>query len=381
MTKSRARRRHYVALGLEPSPRRQTVQNAAVSVLSTTFLVIRLGDTSPTPTDITARWAIGLFVACSLLATLGAARLWYTINQVVRLSAEPDLAPAEAERATDAEPLIAPSQPPPVVLFETPPTLFRRVGRRRRVTATANVLGGQPLQIVYLRLFANRARQDCFERGAWREFGYVHLLSDAEFVAPSELARLRRKGRLDELFVTSERQLLDHLDAAPTGPEQWDWWSWYGQYPVRAALCHDAFWKKAVAVLLHQADLVVLDLSGFDLSARGTLYELQQVVNTVPAHRTVLLADPKSDIDFLTTQIKSAWSTMAEGSPNIGIAPRTLHGYVIDYFRDVHDKDGHVVGRQLHASRSETRWLMRQVQDRLVAAADRLDSVCDQRRV
>lgn len=370
MSKSDPRGRHYEARDLVPDARGQTFKAAGVSALATAMLVLHLANASPTQTNVTIGWVLGGFVAYVVLATVIAAHRWYTVNQVVRLSAAPELAPTEPDLAPEPEqgPPIAPPQPPPLVLFETPPMLFKRVGPCQRVTAAANVLGRDPLQIVYLRLFANRARQDSFERGAWREFGYVHLLSDAESVAPSELARRRRTGQLDELFVTSERQLLGQLDAAPVEPESWSWRSAYGQYPVRAMLCHDGFWKKAVAVLLHRADLVVLDLSGFDQAAQGTLYELQQVVNTVPAHRVVLLADPKSDIDFLTTQVKSAWSSMAEGSPNIGTATRTLHGYVIDYFRDIHDKDGQVVDKQLRASRSETRWLMRQVQDRLAAA-------------
>ena len=90
----------------------------------------------------------------------------------------------------------------------------------------------------------------------------------------------------------------------------------YGAYPVIGLLCHGRFWKAAVDRLLDQADLVVLDLSGYRSKNQGTRHEIEAVINRVPIEHVVFLADPKSNLGFLAEQLHDAWSVMRPGSPN-----------------------------------------------------------------
>lgn len=316
--------------------------------------------------------------ALTVLAALYNARRWATQRRIVRMSRDPALRsllpPVEAEPAGS----FAPPQPPPDVRFERTPRFFARLPPRRRVTRERNVVGGPPLAILYLRVFDNRPRARTFARGAWREFGPVHLLRSAASVAPGELVRYRRAGRLDELFVSSPAQLARQLAEVPAEPQPpgLRWlptiagssvltFDRYGAYPVRSALCHGEFWTTALDELVARADLVVLDLSGYHRRFRGTQFELQRIVDTVPVGKVVLLADPFSSRRFLAEQVVLAWERMAAGSPNAGAGPRQVQGYVTDWYLDEVDERGAVLRRTLRASRTQSRWLLARTQQGL----------------
>jgi len=76
------------------------------------------------------------------------------------------------------------------------------------------------------------------------------------------------------------------------------------------------FWRTAVDQLLASVDLAVVDLSGYTDAHEGTQHELQRIVDRFPIERTVLLADPSSNVKFLVDRIHVMWSAMSEGSPN-----------------------------------------------------------------
>ncbi len=57
-----------------------------------------------------------------------------------------------------------------------------------------NVVGRHPLSILYLRVFENQPRARTFVRGAWREFGYVHLLRSATAVDPATFRKAKRRA-------------------------------------------------------------------------------------------------------------------------------------------------------------------------------------------
>jgi hypothetical protein len=231
------------------------------------------------------------------------------------------------------------------------------------------------MNIVYLRVFDNRPRARTFARGAWREFGYVYLLRNASAVSLTEL--LRRRSDPD-FFIRSEAQLRAELDRAPTAPQPVGWrrisgiagstvlaYDRYGGYPVRTPMCHGDFWKTALDVLLERADLVVLDLSGFHTKFQGTQFEIQRLVDTIPIHQVVLLTDPKSNRRFIQEQVKLAWEHMDARSPNVGTGQREILCYRIDYFLAYEDEHKNTTRTELRASRTQTRSLLRDAQDRL----------------
>jgi len=331
-----------------------------------------------------------------LLATVVNGRRWRLARLVRHLSDDPDII-RSMPRASAAEILPRARLIPPISVEQRKPREFPRPRQLRRVTSAGNVIGARPLSIAYLRLFENDARNRTFMQGAWREFGYVHLLRSAASVTPGEYWRAKRTGGVAGLFLTSMSQLTIRLNAAPPPPERRLWhaftdiapwairvWDRYGSYPASRYLCHGTIWKAAIDELLRRVDLVVLDLSGFGPKNRGTEYELLRVIDRVPVERIVFLADPRSDMKFLCDQIQASWHRMAAGSPNSGTTPKTAYLTVTDRYRITQPPQVTVPGPsprtvttrpqgppqvRLVASRGQTRRLAAAVQERAGGAA------------
>lgn len=224
-------------------------------------------------------------------------------------------------------------------------------------------------------------------QGAWREFGYVHLLRSATSVTPAEYRRAKRSGDFSSFFIASRDQLLTTLNEGSVqkkgrcrlesiGPATIKTRDRYGSYSVGALLCHGTFWKAAVDELLDRMDLVALDLSGFLPENVGTHYELQRVIDRFPIEGVVFLADDQSNARFITEQLQTAWSHMAAGSPNAGHDPKTALVVRTDSF--VHDRattvqsipgaPGQPPMQQTQTTEVRTRLVARRADTRRVAA-------------
>jgi hypothetical protein len=300
--------------------------------------------------NITAAAAIGLGLIWLTLAIVNGRR-WHLGRVVERLSKDPALAEYLPDAQLSREPragLIPALEIDDRSMRQTPkpPHLWR-------VTATHNVVGEQPLSIVYLRMFENQPRTRTFIQGAWREFGYVYFLRSAKSVTPREFRQARQTRDVAGLFISSQDQFAARLSRPPTAPSGGYWHSfknigpqtirvrdWHGSFPPQTFLCHGTIWKAAVDMLLDRADLVVLDLSGFMPDNLGVRYELQRVIDKVPIERVILLADRRSDRNFLRGQIQHAWEQMAAGSPNSGRQPRVARLAITDTYRQIRQVQG-----------------------------------------
>ena len=333
----------------------------------------------PRPSSTVPDWAIlaGTGLAVLLIASAVVnGRRWRTMRQIVRLSRDPALGPAlPPGQVVTSGPFVR--TPPPLrVQIVRPPRFRQRPGPLRRVTETSNVLGRPPLSIVYLRVFENQPRARTFVRGAWREFGHVHLLRSAAAMSPAQFRAVRRAGALGPLFVSSPEDLRTRLDRAPTEPQRPGWhrldtvagstvWAFdrFGAYPVHSVFCHADFWQTALDHLLARADLVVLDLSGYRTKNKGTQYELQRIVDTYPVSRVVLLADPWSNVRYLEGEVRAAWQRMDVRSPNARLGSQTVPLALTDYYLEVETQPAGRGGPAptqtlLKASRAQSRWLL-----------------------
>jgi hypothetical protein len=349
-----ARYRHTAAIRTEPS---KGVATLGCLVALTIFVVVAFaamrygtpgwprqlrlpGPPPPRQWLSSIFWGAGAFAAIALMAALTNGRRWATARRVRRMSEDPALAPYQPQRLEVATRRAR-------VIGRLDVGWYRdrlpRLPQLRRVTLGANVLGQPPLRIAYLRLFENQPRIRTFMQSAWRELGHVHLLRSASSVTPAELRSLRRGREGDLRFIDSPGLVHAHLDrrrdavdnrriAAIRGVGPSTIWTFgrYGGYRPRALLCHGAFWKDAVDILLGCVDLVVLDLSGLTEQNAGTLHELRRILDRVPLQRVVFLADPHSNLSYLGGLIGRAWNQMAEGSPNAGPAPRRIEVFRTD---------------------------------------------------
>ena len=245
-------------------------------------------------------------------------------------------------------------QIPPLGWDDRRPRTVPGPPRLRRVTATRNVVGSRPLSIVYFQTFENQPRARTFLQGAWREFGYVYLLRSAASVPPAEFRQSKRsRGNFTGLLIQSAEKFAAELARPPSGPSRKRWqvfknvsprtvWvrDWYGSYPPRTFLCHGRIWKPSVDMLLDQADLVVLDLSGMGPGNQGVRYEVQRAIDRIPIERVIFIADRRSDRNYLRAEIGHAWSQMASGSPNSSARPRVGRLAVTDSYRQIQQQQG-----------------------------------------
>ena len=323
--------------------------------------------------------AVAGFICVVLLAVaVHQLRLWRIARRVRRLSDDPRLValrPVDDVVAPGARSAVV----PPLEVHFIEARKLPKVRSKQRVTRGRNITGRPPLSIVYLRLFDNQPRIRTFIEGAWREFGYVHLLRSADAVTPSEYRGARRSGDPGGLFVSDRETMLAALARAPVEPLRKGRHKLqriaatkirvrdrYGSFPVRAVLCHGAFWREGVDLLLDRADLVVLDLSGFTERNLGTRYELQRVIDRVPMERIVFLRDQLSKKRYLQFEIQRAWSQMAADSPNAGVAPRWAAVANTDWFHESSSsRDSGPSTTRLVARRSETRRLAARAQARV----------------
>lgn len=399
MASRRAGLRQRSVLFLEPSRRAATIGYSIVACLAAAGVVVmaaHLYTKNPWPArlrpsgDIPDRSRLiaeGVAVGIAVLALVAAfinARRWRIARVVERLSNDPamrSLMP-DTEQMLPSSNVARVSGPPLEVRFIKPRRLPRPRGLRR-VTATSNVVGLPPMQIAYLRLFENQPRSRTFVQGAWREFGCITMLRSAATINPTEYRRIRRSKNLGGIFIDADSELMANLTAT-VAPLRKGWHTFrnvapttirvrdrYGSYPPNAMLCHGAYWRRAVDFLLNRADAVVLDLSGLTPKNRGTLHELQRVIDRFPIERAVFLADQRSNRGFLESLIREAWALMEVTSPNNSPRVQTVRVAITDrYVRIVQqDQSGQTTNVQtkLVAHRAETRRLAASVNKSLVA--------------
>jgi hypothetical protein len=84
------------------------------------------------------------------------------------------------------------------------------------------------------------------------------------------------------------------------------------RYPINDVYCHGDSWQLAVQQLAPEADAVLMDLRGFTRRNRGCVFELTELVRTVPLDRVVLLADRTTDLVAVEEIAGAAWRQRAE---------------------------------------------------------------------
>jgi hypothetical protein len=383
-----------IVVHLEPSRALTTIACAIMVVLFTAAAVALLvhpldewkgakflPDVDLETATVIAVSAAGFIAWLCLVGAIVNGRRWRISRWAIRMSNDPTLG-FLPDPEWSVSSIRATTIPPLEVNIVKARKLPRPHERRRRVTMDSNIVGRRPLKIAYLRLFENQPRIRTFVEGAWREFGYAHLLRSAAAVTPAEYRWARRSGNPLALFIRSPEQLdaeLARQRVEPYGKGRYRFKSIgpktirvrdrYGSYPMRPLLCHGSFWKAAVDTLVDTVDLVVLDLSGLNRDNAGVLYELQRVVDRVPIEHVVFLIDQRSKKRFIAEQIQATWQQMADGSPNAVSTPKIALVVITDYIARSQSPQGQGQVNSVHvklvARRRQTRRVVDRAQDRV----------------
>jgi hypothetical protein len=150
----------------------------------------------------------------------------------------------------------------------------------------------------------------------WLRGGSISLIAGPDLVSttvePHEFLGFVG-GRLSRQFVRDEADLdqrLNRLDPLPD-PD--------GRHRVNEFFCHADTWQSTMRVLADRSDAVLMDLRTFSPTNQGCLFELQQILESVPLPRIILLVDASTDHAFLERTLRSLWEDLSAGSVNAAL--------------------------------------------------------------
>jgi hypothetical protein len=147
----------------------------------------------------------------------------------------------------------------------------------------------------------------------WRYLGPVRLIGGPDLayatLEPYEFFEFL-SGRLARAFIKDRNDLDGRLleNKAIPDPD--------GLFRIEDFFCHDDTWKMTVSRLARKADAVLMDLRGFMSKHRGCIFEIEQLITSVPLQHIVLLIDRSSDVSLLKQILQRAWHTIPTDSPN-----------------------------------------------------------------
>jgi hypothetical protein len=170
-------------------------------------------------------------------------------------------------------------------------------------------------RLLLLRVFgapsARRRLLDLLDE-SWRHVGSVDIVVGVD-VAVQTLGAVALQdfllGRIDRQVVTSTADLDARADGTPRAALD-------GRYPVNEFLCLANVWQTVVARLADAADVVLMDLRGFQASNGGAAFELSLIVQRVPLSKIVLMMDDGTDAGHVAGVVNRAWAARPPLTPN-----------------------------------------------------------------
>lgn len=88
------------------------------------------------------------------------------------------------------------------------------------------------------------------------------------------------------------------------------------RWRVTELFCGNDAWRAAVLGLMARSDLVAMDLRDFGPNNQGCIFELQSLMDLVPANCLALLVDGSTDREFLQTTLDELLTHVPPTSPN-----------------------------------------------------------------
>jgi hypothetical protein len=206
--------------------------------------------------------------------------------------------------------------------------LFKSVLRlaNARFRASMSNQEHHPVLLV-LRVFALGKRSEAlFEALSrpWRYIGSVSLIA-GEDLALSTVAPHRFldfvSGRLARLFIDSDSTLARSISAFDHRRDA------DGRFRINDFFCHADTWQAVLRRLIARTDVVVMDLRNLSSGNAGCVFEIRELLDTVPAERLVFIVDRTTDQAFLEQTWRDACKHLHADSPNRGIAAPALKPY------------------------------------------------------
>jgi len=176
--------------------------------------------------------------------------------------------------------------------------------------------------LLVLRVFKQDANvaalfDDVVER--WRSVGNTVLIAGTDLVDHTlDAADLFDfiDGRLAARFVQRAADVPQRMAAFEWLPDA------EGRWRVNECYCHDHGWQVALAALVQRADLVLMDLRGFQAHNAGCRFELGVLARASHLTRVVVLTDDHTDLSIARADAagappgRFAWIDLGASTPS-----------------------------------------------------------------
>jgi hypothetical protein len=170
--------------------------------------------------------------------------------------------------------------------------------------------------LLLLRVFALGGRSERLFHALskrWLRAGGIAMIAGPDLVTstvePHEFLDFVG-GDLSRQFVRGSDDLEQRVRTMDRGPDP------DGRYRVNEFFCYADTWKDTMRRLAAGADTVLMDLRSFSPSNQGCIFELQQLLDSVPLERVVFLLDETTDGALLKQTLRDAWVRVRAESPN-----------------------------------------------------------------
>ena len=151
----------------------------------------------------------------------------------------------------------------------------------------------------------------------WRYIGNVRLIAGTDLafstVAPHQFLAFV-SGKLSQLFIRDGT-------AVDRGLAEMDTWrDRDGRFRLNDFFCHADTWQSVLVRLVRSTDVVLMDLRSFSATSSGCVFEIKELLNTVPLPRLVFVVDGTTDNAFLRKTVEETLGELRPESPNLGAA-------------------------------------------------------------
>jgi hypothetical protein len=132
--------------------------------------------------------------------------------------------------------------------------------------------------------------------GYWRRIGSIQMIAGVDLVSrtvePHEFLAFV-SGRLSRRFIDGEDSLNHRMSERDIAADR------DRRFRVNEFFCYDDTWKTVLSRLVHDSDVVMMDLRGFSRHNAGCIFELHELARLVPLERVVFVVDRRTDETLL----------------------------------------------------------------------------------
>jgi hypothetical protein len=182
-----------------------------------------------------------------------------------------------------------------------------------------------PIQLLYLRCFdLGRKSGRMFSRVAaeWAPIGPVFALSGPDVSArtlDSDALWHFLRDSIEDQFIQGEGDVRLQVSRARRNR------GWDLLFRRTEFKCVGPIWQRTFKELLAQADLVFLDLRGFNKAQSGASYELEQVAAAGALSRALVIIDNTTDVEDVARIVSHVNLGSTESVPLVDVGRSGLH--------------------------------------------------------